>query len=69
MPGDDRSRKKDTPSLRCGSCVHYFVTWDKGFPHGCKAMGFKCRTSPSLRVREASGIECQLYIRKEQKGG
>lgn len=68
MPRVDPSQNKGTPSVICGSCVHYYVTWDQSFPYGCRAMGFKCRTSPSLRVWEASGIECQLYVRKEPKG-
>ena len=66
MPDDD-PRKAGSTSIPCGSCVHYYVTWDPGFPHGCRAMGFKCKGSPSLRVRETSGLECQLYVRKELK--
>lgn len=31
-------------------------------------MGFKCRSAPSRRVQEASGIACQLYVRKGPKG-
>jgi hypothetical protein len=69
MSVDEDIRTEGRPAFRCGSCVHYYVTWDKDFPHGCRAMGFKCRSSPSLRVREASGMECQLFVRKEQKDG
>ncbi len=67
MPSDDHSGREGSITFTCGNCVHYYVTWDKGFPHGCKAMGFKCRNLPFLQVRQASGVECQLYVRKEQK--
>jgi hypothetical protein len=67
MSGDGHTRKAGKPAFTCSSCTHYYVTWDRDFPHGCKAMGFKCRSSPSLQVREASGMECQLYVRKEQR--
>jgi hypothetical protein len=69
MPTDDLLSREESVSPACRSCVHYYVTWDKGFPHGCKAMGFKCRNSPFLRVRQASGMDCQLYVRKEKKQG
>lgn len=45
-------------------CVNYYVTWDKSFPNGCKAYGFKTKHMPSVDVFTSSGIECQLYERK-----
>jgi hypothetical protein len=52
----DRNKKID-----CHKCKHFYVTWDKNFPHGCKAMGFKSKSIPSTAVYEASGISCQQY--------
>jgi len=32
--------------IDCHKCEHYYVTWDKHFPHGCKAMKFKSKQLP-----------------------
>jgi hypothetical protein len=51
-----------TPRLDCHRCVHYFVTWDDHFPHGCRGMGFKSRRYPSEEVRQAmNGRDCRLF--------
>ncbi len=52
----------------CMDCRHYYVTWDKGFPYGCRAMGFKSRTAPCLVTKEASGTECLSFAAKAAKG-
>ena len=41
-------------SASCCNCKHYYVAWDKDFPYGCKAVGFKSRTYPPLEVRDTS---------------
>ena len=49
----------------CQKCVHYFVTWQVNFPHGCRAMGFKSRRLPFLDVRHAmQGKNCLAYAPK-----
>lgn len=48
----------------CQKCKHYYVTWDKNKPHGCKAYGFKSKEVPSLVVKRSSGIECSFYQKK-----
>ena len=53
--------------VTCRDCRHYYVTWDKGFPHGCRVMGFKSRTSPALSVRQASRMDCQLFVKRGLK--
>jgi len=50
----------------CVRCRHYYVTWDRVFPHGCRAMEFKSRIPPALQVREASGMDCQMFARKDR---
>ena len=45
----------------CARCVHYFLTWDRRRPHGCRAMGFKSPGPPSWVVYESSGQACRLY--------
>lgn len=49
----------------CNKCQHYYITWDKVFPYGCKAMGFKSYKIPSVVVRESSGQECLAFTEKQ----
>ena len=51
----------------CNKCKHYYITWDKNFPNGCRAMGFKAKESPSISVLKSSGIECLMFESKEVK--
>ena len=48
----------------CFECVHFHITWDKHFPYGCRAMGFKTRGMPSEEVLRASGEHCLRYGEK-----
>ena len=50
--------------INCRECQFYYITWDKKFPYGCKAMGFKTKAMPSKEVYTASGLECQKFKRK-----
>jgi len=50
--------------VNCIRCTHYFVTWEPGRPHGCRAYGFKSQAIPSQVVRQSSGAECQLFTPK-----
>ncbi|MGB3752002.1 MAG: uracil-DNA glycosylase [Arcobacteraceae bacterium] len=45
----------------CQRCVHYYVTWEKNKPHGCRAYGFKSQITPSIVVRQSSGSQCNFY--------
>ena len=49
-------------TIDCHKCEYYYVTRDKHFPHGCKAMKFKSKQLPS--VVASSNIECLLFKRK-----
>ena len=51
--------------IDCFDCKHFFVTWDKNFPRGCRVLGFKCREIPSQVVHQASGIQCLKFEKKE----
>ena len=50
--------------IDCHKCEHYYVTWDKEFPHGCKTIGFKSIQFPSIVVRVNSNRECLLFEKK-----
>ena len=50
--------------INCRRCQYYFVTWEKGKPHGCKAYGFKSAQIPSIVVFQSSAIECSMFVQK-----
>lgn len=52
----------------CQRCRHYFVTWEKGQPHGCRAYGFKSKQIPSVVVKQSSGHDCSYYSPKTPPG-
>lgn len=45
----------------CQKCIYYFVTWEKGRPHGCNRFGFKSKVIPSVMVKRSSGKDCQFF--------
>lgn len=47
--------------INCFQCQHYYVTWNKMSPHGCKAFGFKSREFPSTAVYKSSGSDCLMF--------
>ena len=52
----------------CQRCIHYFVTWEVNFPHGCRAMGFKSRLIPLFEVRRAmQGKNCLAFKPKNKR--
>jgi len=51
--------------IDCFKCRHFFVTWDKKFPRGCRALGFKSKEMPSRAVFQASGMQCLKFEEKE----
>ena len=53
--------------IYCHQCEHYYVTWDKDFPHGCRAMGFKSVHLPSTTVLVNSDQPCLFYKKKIRK--
>lgn len=55
--------------MYCRACRHYYVTWDRHHPHGCRAMGFKSRSLPSSVVRSAmqERMECLLFLKRAKK--
>lgn len=45
----------------CRLCVHFFITWEKNCPYGCKAYGFKGPQIPSIVVKSSSGENCNFF--------
>ena len=55
-------------TIACHKCIHYYVTWNQYFPHGCRAMGFKSKRLPINDVRMAMrGKNCLAFELKKQK--
>ncbi|MGR3221442.1 MAG: uracil-DNA glycosylase [Candidatus Anammoxibacter sp.] len=53
--------------INCLNCKHFYVTWEKEFPRGCKAMGFKSKNLPSEDVYNSSGMNCLRFERKRNR--
>ncbi|TVQ36166.1 MAG: hypothetical protein EA384_14835 [Spirochaetaceae bacterium] len=47
----------------CLTCRHFFVTWDKRYPRGCRIFEIKSRELPSLVVLRSTGRRCPSYER------
>ena len=54
-------------TILCKKCKHYYITWDKNFPYGCRAMGFKGKKTPAYTVYKSSGMKCLLFEEKRDK--
>ncbi len=51
-------------NIDCFACKHFYITWDRRFPYGCRALGFKSRGMPSAEVFNASAQECLKHEKK-----
>ena len=52
------------PGPDCGQCMHYYITHDRVFPYGCRALGIKGKRKPCLDVLDASGEPCLAFTPK-----
>lgn len=57
--------QRKSKRVNCRKCRFFQITWDKKFPYGCKAYGFKTKQMPSVKVKSFSGIECLKFILKK----
>ncbi len=48
----------------CNSCAHFFITWNKKFPYGCRAIGFMSSNLPNKDVLEVEGRDCLAFTQK-----
>ncbi|KJS20113.1 MAG: uracil-DNA glycosylase [Clostridiaceae bacterium BRH_c20a] len=51
--------------VNCLKCQFFYITWEKKFPRGCKAHGFKTAQNPSTLVLRSSGTKCLYFKQKE----
>ncbi|MFO0751965.1 MAG: hypothetical protein U0411_01400 [Thermodesulfovibrionales bacterium] len=50
--------------IDCFHCVHHYITWDRNFPYGCRAISFKAKRMPSEEVYRSSGEKCLAFSPK-----
>ncbi|HPI93915.1 MAG TPA: uracil-DNA glycosylase [Deltaproteobacteria bacterium] len=65
VPGPKNKQQNRQTDINCFSCRHFYITYDRRFPYGCRAAGFKSRLMPSREMHVHSGMECLLFREKE----
>jgi hypothetical protein len=58
----------NTLKINCKTCKYLYITWDRNFPNGCKAYGFKSKEIPSVFVFKSSGNSCKAFEVKLKQG-
>jgi len=51
----------------CIKCEHYFVTYDKSVPRGCKLFNIKSKMAPTFAVKISTGLHCPAFSPKHKK--
>ena len=51
----------------CNNCAHFYVTYKKNFPYGCKAFGVISKNNPYLEIKKVSGTDCALFQKKQKR--
>ena len=57
------SVSQDEP-VNCHQCAHYYTTWERKFPMGCRKFGFKGKQVPSMEVLASTGQSCPFFLPK-----
>jgi hypothetical protein len=60
--------KQGIKMIDCHTCRHYYVTWEKDLPHGCRGIGFKSALLPAVAVFQNSSTQCLLFEEKRISG-
>ena len=50
----------------CNNCAHFYVTYKKNFPYGCKAFGVISKNNPYLEIKKVSGTDCALFQKNKK---
>ena len=59
-------QEQGTNKINCNKCKYFYITWEKEFPYGCKAMGFKSKNMPNRVTREVSQRQCLSFEPKDE---
>ena len=60
-------QEKNLKGIGCNSCKYFYITWNKKYPYGCRAMGFISAKLPSIDVLAIEGRDC-LSFEEKNKG-
>jgi len=55
--------------ISCNSCRYFYITWNKNYPYGCRAIGFISSKLPSTDVLEIEGRDCLSFKEKQSIAG
>ena len=61
------NHQKTSTRPNCFACRYFYITHEPKHPYGCQAMGFKSKNSPALAVFQSSGLDCQVFEKKNNK--
>lgn len=50
----------------CSQCRHFYITWIKNTPNGCRRFGIQCKDSPSNVIASAGMGNCQGFEEKKK---
>ena len=50
----------------CNKCIHFYITYKRNFPYGCKAFGMISKNYPYSEIKRVSGTNCALFSNKEK---
>ncbi|KGX86501.1 hypothetical protein [Pontibacillus litoralis] len=50
--------------VNCFHCKYFYTTWERNYPRGCKAYGFKTKELPSVYVLKVTGSTCLSFKEK-----
>ena len=54
-------------NVNCRNCEHFFITWNKNFPYGCRSMEFVSKSLPCTEVYKLEGKICLAFAEKSIK--
>jgi hypothetical protein len=54
-------------SQNCFNCKHFYITFDKNAPKGCRKFQIKTMQMPNQIVKAASGHDCEGFENKPNK--
>ena len=57
---------KNLKGIGCNSCKYFYISWNKKYPYGCRAMGFISANLPSIDVLAIEGRDCLSFEEKNK---
>lgn len=67
VENNQKKTEEDDDEINCLKCTHYFVTWNRRYPRGCRVYGFETDLMPSDAVLIYTCKSCNYYKNKFKK--